>query len=483
MTLHDSKPLPPILEESINNFVSVGKQFPTNPPSGSPSQDESISQVLGVSDVPMTYSGPVEVLLLPPIAATAVSLPRRSSRAHAPAEAMLNLQRVVPEGTYTLQTPVAVVTLAASVVDDAAPATKTAEVASEAPGPAAPAQNVDSDIEMPGSPGSPALDAPLPHPESPSSDVEMGPPAPCPFTLLLSKWEETFAALAAEIACNHSGAMAVDGLGPRVADLRQLMMRSASMLIPTRSAKPQHRPDLFTGAPTKANASATASTAKVAAAPFPATFAAAAATASIPQGSKRMRSSKPIREFAPEELARCVPRPAPSAAAAFRRTHPNWRVVHVKGFVPPKNTPVVALIALLAQHGLPAKTRTMCNISYMGFGMTEVVIEAGHFDAFTAAAIAAGLQVSTTFNARLPCLRETAESAFARFRARVNASIARLEAKPPSAYFDDLIAFLKAYRDGDSNCPTFAPAARAPTQLETAFAPASNSSPVMGEEY
>jgi hypothetical protein len=37
--------------------------------------------------------------------------------------------------------------------------------------------------------------------------------------------------------------------------------------------------------------------------------------------------------------------------------------------------------------------------------MTEVVIEAGHFDAFTAAAIAAGLQVSTTFNARLPCLR------------------------------------------------------------------------------
>jgi hypothetical protein len=58
-----------------------------------------------------------------------------------------------------------------------------------------------------------------------------------------------------------------------------------------------------------------------------------------------------------------------------------------------------------------------------------------------------------------------------------------LQSKPPSAYFDDLIAFLKAYRDGDSNCPTFAPAARAPTQLETAFAPASNSSPVMGEEY
>ncbi len=134
-------------------------------------------------------------------------------------------------------------------------------------------------------------------------------------------------------------------------------------------------------------------------------------------------------------------------------------------------------------RGLPAQTRTICNISYMGFGMTEVVIEAGHFNAFTAAATAAGLEVSTTLNARLPCFRESGETAYARFMARINVRIARLEAKPPSAYFDDLIAFLKAYRDGDSNCPTFAPAARAPNQLDTVFAYNSNSLPSMGEGY
>ena len=97
----------------------------------------------------------------------------------------------------------------------------------------------------------------------------------------------------------------------------------------------------------------------------------------------------------------------------------------------------------------------------MGFGMTEVVIEAGHFNAFTTAATAANLEVSTTLNARLPCFRESGET----------------------AYFDDLIAFLKAYRDGDSNCPTFAPAARAPNQLYTAFAYNSNSLPSKGEGY
>ena len=202
----------------------------------------------------------------------------------------------------------------------------------------------------------------------------------------------------------------------------------------------------------------------------------AATAANIPSNHKRMRSNQPRREFAAEELAKCV---RPSFAAVSRRTHPNWRVVHLKGFAPPKSTPVVALIALLAQYGLPAQTRAICNISYMGFGMTEVIIEAGHFDAFTAA----GLEVSTTLNARLPCFRESRETAYARFMARINVRIARLEAKPPSAYFDDLIAFLKAYRDGDFNCPTFAPAVRAPTQLDTAFASVSNSLPSMGEEY
>jgi hypothetical protein len=49
MTLHASKPLPPIPEESIQNFASVGKQFPTIPPLGSPSQDGSFPQILGVS--------------------------------------------------------------------------------------------------------------------------------------------------------------------------------------------------------------------------------------------------------------------------------------------------------------------------------------------------------------------------------------------------------------------------------------------------
>ena len=194
-----------------------------------------------------------------------------------------------------------------------------------------------------------------------------------------------------------------------------------------------------------------------------------------------MRSNQPRREFAAEELAKCV---RPSFAAVSQRTHPNWRVVHLKGFAPPKSTPVVALIALLAQYGLPVQTRTIWNISYMGFGMTEVVIEAGHFDAFTAAANAAGLEVSTDLNARLPCFRESGETAYARFLARINVRIDRLETIPPSTYFDDLFAFLKAYhRDGDSNCPTFAPVVRAPTQLDTAFASVSNSLPSMGEEY
>ena len=147
-----------------------------------------------------------------------------------------------------------------------------------------------------------------------------------------------------------------------------------------------------------------------------------------------------------------------SSAAVSQRTQPNWRVVHLKGFATLKSTPVVALIALLAQYGLPARTRTICNISYMSFGMTEVVI-----DAFTAAATAAGLEVSKTLNDRLPCFRESGETAYARFMAQINVSIARLETKPPSAYFDDLISFLKAYRDGDSNFPTIDPAARAPT--------------------
>ena len=207
----------------------------------------------------------------------------------------------------------------------------------------------------------------------------------------------------------------------------------------------------------------------------------AATAANIPSNHKRMRSNQPRREFAAEELAKCV---RPSFAAVSQRTHPNWRVVHLKGFAPPKSTPVVALIALLAQYGLPVQTRTIWNISYMGFGMTEVVIEAGHFDAFTAAANAAGLEVSTDLNARLPCFRESGETAYARFLARINVRIDRLETIPPSTYFDDLFAFLKAYhRDGDSNCPTFAPAARTPTQLNTAFASVSNSLPSMGEGY
>ena len=67
--------------------------------------------------------------------------------------------------------------------------------------------------------------------------------------------------------------------------------------------------------------------------------------------------------------------------------------------------------------------------------------------------------------------------------ARINVRIARLETKPPLAYYDVLIAYLKAYRDGDSNFPTFAPVARAPTQLDTAFAFVSNPLPSMVEGY
>ena len=309
----------------------------------------------------------------------------------------------------------------------------------------------------------------------------MDSPAPCPTSLLLAKWEEAFAALDADIVSNHLVALSTVGLGPRVAELRQRMMRSASILTPLRPAKHQHRPDLFSGVPLKPACSVKSAATTIITTTTPPTATYAATAAKIPSNNKRMRSNQPRREFAAEELAKCV---RPSSANAPQRMHPNWRVVHLKGFAPPKSTPVLALIALLAQYGLPVQTRTIWNISYMGFGMTEVVIEAGHFDAFTAAANAAGLEVSTDLNARLPCFRESGETAYARFLARINVRIDRLETIPPSTYFDDLFAFLKAYhRDGDSNCPTFAPAARTPTQLNTAFASVSNSLPSMGEGY
>lgn len=422
----------------------------------------------------------MENLPLPPSAAPFASAPRRSSRAHAPVEAMLNLQRVVPEGTYLPVTPVAVAPAAPRVDEDAASAMDLDQVVFEVPSPAGPDSTMDVEMEMRASPGSPLPEVSSLHPES-TTDVETTAPAPSPAILALEKLDALFAALDAEIVANQSLLVSSDEVSSRVADLRQRLMRSASMLIPTRPAKPQRRNDLFTGAPL-ANVPSAAANVAAASSPSPVSFAAAAAVApKVPVGNKRLRSSQPRREFSEEELAKCIRRPASAAPAP--RAQPNWRVVHVKGFAPPKNTPMTALIALLDKHGLPAKTRTLCNISYLGFGMTEVVIEAANFDAFHAAAIAAGLQVSTTFNARLPCLRETAESAQARFLARINACIARLESRSPSAYFDDLAAFLRVYRDGDSNCPAFAPAARVPTQLETAFAPLSHSLPPMGEEY
>ena len=224
---------PPAPKAPIQISRSVGKEFLLSPALESPSQDRSFSQASAAMDISMIHSGPIEVSPPPPIAAPPVFLPRRSNRAHAPAEAMLDSQRVIPKGTYALQTPVAVSTFVANVVEDAAAPTTVGSV-SETQGPTGTAQNVDLDIEMRASPESPSLEVPLPHPEPESPDVEMDSPAPCPATLLLAKWEEAFAALDADITSNHLVALSAVGLCSRVAELRQRMMRSASILTPLR---------------------------------------------------------------------------------------------------------------------------------------------------------------------------------------------------------------------------------------------------------
>ena len=87
----------------------------------------------------------------------------------------------------------------------------------------------------------------------------------------------------------------------------------------------------------------------------------------------------------------------------------------------------------------------------MGYGTTELKVSADRVNDVINAAIAAGLQVSTTVNARLPCRNETAEEAMYRFRNRINTRIQQLRERPASAHFRDVIAALIIYRDGDSN--------------------------------
>ena len=131
----------------------------------------------------MVGSDPMEVLASPPIVAHAPQATpalRRSSRAHALPEAMLNLQRVVPDGSYSLQASVAVALGTRNVTRDAAPATDEAAIDLAVQPPAGPDELVSDDIEMESNPGTATEEPSSAQSDAASADVEMTAPAACP---------------------------------------------------------------------------------------------------------------------------------------------------------------------------------------------------------------------------------------------------------------------------------------------------------------
>ena len=208
-----------------------------------------------------------------------------------------------------------------------------------------------------------------------------------------------------------------------------------------------------------------------------------------PVGSKRVRTLRNHPTFTDEQMASWV-HPATSATnyraatpAATESEEVSWSAVAIRGFNPPPEIPTkIALAAVLVRHGLPR--RAIMNFDRVG-PTIEVATETAMIPVLKTAAFAAGLQVSTVLNPRLPIGRESVEEAEARFVARLNARIAALEKLPPMPHFLNLISFFTGYRDGNSNEVTFRAAHRRPSQLDTAFesgpTPAQDLSSVMDE--
>ena len=83
-------------------------------------------------------------------------------------------------------------------------------------------------------------------------------------------------------------------------------MRLASILTPLRPAKPHHRSDLFSGVPLKPACSVKSAATAIITTTTHSTATYAATAAEISSNNKRMQSNQPRREFAAEELEKCV---------------------------------------------------------------------------------------------------------------------------------------------------------------------------------
>lgn len=154
------------------------------------------------------------------------------------------------------------------------------------------------------------------------------------------------------------------------------------------------------------------------------------------------------------------------------KRHPSFHLqlasVPSEGILPPRDSPITALIQLLEYKGM--KSRTISSVSNVGYGMIEVAVDIENIPSFLDAAEKANLQVSDEFNPRLPCRYESVEEARSRCHRRLTIQINRLAHLQYNPYFRDLSNFLTAYRDGDSNAPVLPE--RQLCQMDVIFAPA-----------
>ena len=144
---------------------------------------------------------------------------------------------------------------------------------------------------------------------------------------------------------------------------------------------------------------------------------------------------------------------------------PDLKVVHLKGFrAVPGSSATLIKDCLKEEFGFDP--RAIWHVSYRGMYIVELVMVKSAIPALFAALKGNkfGFGLSETYNPTLPDGDGEAAEALSRFKSRIDRDIARMKHElqnihrfGTAARLKDLVRFMEAFRDGDSNEPKIEP--------------------------